>query len=46
MVSQMQIGLVVFLIDGLLMASCSHLGVLLSHGAARSNPKLLYLVKR
>ena len=30
--------------DDLPVASCFHLGVLLSHGAARSNPELLYRV--
>ena len=42
-----EIGLVVFVIDDLLVGLCSHLGVLLLHGAAtRSNPWLLYRVQR
>ena len=42
----MPIGLVVVMIDDLPVGLCSHLGVLLSHGAARSNPRLLYRVQR
>ncbi|MCO5600169.1 hypothetical protein L7F22_054277 [Adiantum nelumboides] len=42
--SQMQIGLVVYVIDDLPAILCFHLGVLLSLGAARSNPQLLYRV--
>ena len=44
--TQMRIGLVVWAIDDLPADLCSHLGVLLSHGVARSNPWLLYQVQR
>ena len=46
MVTQMQIGLVAPLIDGLLAGLCLHLGVLLSLGATRSSPQLPCLVQR
>jgi len=42
MATLMPIGLVVVVIDDLPVDLCSHLGVLLSHGVARSNPWLLY----
>jgi len=38
MATQMQIGLVVYVINALLADLCFHLGVLLLHGAAKKQP--------